>query len=200
MRRLLVSIVVLLFVVGVVGCQELRASRQPKSGEYQQRQPVAGLVPVHLENPSLLSQEVCIFEGGPAIKLVPGTRPGEWQYSRPPFVCYEVDRANSKNNWHKYAEIYLPRNASFILVGRERWFLGLDAPYFVSFRTGNDPYAVRYWSVTPAQREVYCGALVRLRTRPASSRPLNIKIDIDARPIGAAITNRLTEAIYGNER
>ena len=155
-----------------------------------------GYVPVHFQNPDLLSQEVCLFEGNTNVAVIPDAR-GGWKYSRPAFACYRVEGANSENNWYGYTQIYLPRNFSFIAVSRINGIWGKGQPYFQSFRTGSDPFAVTYYSVTPVQRQVNCGALVQLQRQPTSVQRLDIKVDLDLRPIGATIANGLTEAIYG---
>lgn len=200
MKRIeLVLVVVIMVAMMVTACAPTRTltiSRVQKNAG-SMSQPVTGMVPVHIENPDLLPQEVCLFEGSTRVDVIPDAKKGGWMYSRPAFACYRIEGANSENNWHEYSQVMLPRNMSFVAVARVNGILGQGRPYFRHFRTGSDPFAVRYWSVTPTPRPVDCGALVRLHQQPSSVQPMNIRVDIDTRPIGVAITNKLTEAVYG---
>lgn len=158
----------------------------------------AGFVPVHIQNPDLLSQEVCLFEGSTSVQIIPDGERGGWKYSRPAFACYLVEGANSESNWYGYSQIALPRNFSFVVASRIIGvFGGKGQPYFQYYRTGADPFAQTYTSITPTQQYVNCGALVQLQRQLSSVQSLNITVDIDFRPIGAAITNRLGNAVYG---
>jgi len=158
----------------------------------------AGFVPVHIQNPDLLSQEVCFFEGSTSVQLIPDSRHGGWMYSRPAFVCYRVDGAHSENNWYGYSQVMLPRNFNFVVASRIIGvFGGKSRPNFQFYRTGDNPYAQTYVSVTPIQREVSCAALVQLLRQPTSVQSSNVQIDLDLRPLGAAIANGLTNAAYG---
>ena len=155
-------------------------------------------VPVHIQNPGLLSQEVCLFEGATSVQVVPDAKRGGWMYSRPAFACHKVGGANSENNWYEYSHIMLPRNFHFIVASRIIGvFGGKGTPHFQSYRTGNDPFTVTYTSITPTRRQVSCGALVQLQRQPSSVQPLNIQVDLDLRPLGAAITDGVTRAVYG---
>jgi hypothetical protein len=160
-------------------------------------QNMAGMVPVHIANPDLLSQEVCLFEGSTDVTVIPDARTGGWKYSRPAFACYRVSGANSESNWYEYNQIWLPRNFTFVVASRINGIWGQGKPYFQYARTGNDPFAMTYHSVTPVPRPVSCGTLVHLLRQSTSVQSFNIRVDIDTRPVGAAITGKLTKAVYG---
>ena len=207
MRKIMMVVVAMVTALGLVGCagtarysphlDPARANNFTTVSKAKASKP-AGLVPVHIQNPDLLSQEVCLFEGNTTVTIIPDTRSGGWKYSRPAFACYRVGGANSENNWYEYAQIYLPRNFSFVVSSRIIGvFGGKGQPYFQSYRTGANPFAQTYTSITPAQRQVTCGALVQLQRQLSSVQPLNVAVDIDFRPIGAAITDGLTKSVYG---
>jgi hypothetical protein len=184
----------------IIGCGARAKYTQSEnfSGSSQSRQAIAGEVPVHIDNPALGKQQVCFFEGSTPVRIIPDAKTGGWKYSRPAFTCITVAGANSRYNWHEYTRIDLPRNFSYTWAARQSViFLGQSEPYFGWGRTGSNPYAVRYWSVTPSRSQVSCGGLIRLADKPTSVRPLYAEIEVDFRPIGAAITRGLTNAIYG---
>jgi len=202
MRKIIMVVmgmmVAMLMLIGCAGTARYSPHLDPaRAKNFTTVKKPAGAVPVHIENPDLLSQEVCLFEGNTSVAVIPDSRRGGWMYSRPAFACYRIGGANSENNWYEYAKIMLPRNTSFVLAARINGIMGQGRPYFRSFRTGGDPFAVTYSSVTPFQRYVSCGALVRLYQQPSSVQPMNVKVDIDFRPLGAAITGGLIKAAYG---
>lgn len=195
MKRIMMVAAIIMLLTGCGGIQVRDSSMiaPPKINVA----PPAGYVPVHIQNPDLLSQKVCFFEGSTSVQVIPDPR-GGWKSSRPAFVCYRVEGANSENNWYGYSQIFLPRNFNFVVssqiigvFGGENW------PSFQSYRTGANPGAQSYTSITPSRRQEICGALVHLQRQPSSVQPFNVNIDIDFRPIGAAITNGLTNTIYG---
>jgi len=206
-RRVLV--VMLLVMVGLIGCAApMRNSQtlnrptgyQPPSQAAQPPVIVGGLVPAHIENPSLLDQEVFILWGNDLVDVIPDPRTGGWMYNRPamtkPFI---VRGANSENNWHKYVSLMLPRNSSFTLVGRTMNFWGKGSPYFVYFSTGSNPSSVKYTMIMPSYPQAEAGGLVTLQNQPimpfGNGGPLNIEYTIDLRFIGQGIANGLTNII-----
>ena len=201
MKRMNMIFMVVILALTIAGCGSRTKYVQPQSGNFSgapQQAQQAGWVPVHIENPALGEQQVCFFEGSTPVRIIPDAKTGGWKYSRPAFTCITVAGANSRHNWREYTRIDLPRNFSFTWAARQSViFLGQSQPYFGWGRTGANPYAMTYWSVTPSHSQVSCGGFVRLADKPSSVRPLYAEIEIDFRPIGAAITQGLTNAIYG---
>ena len=206
MKRFVV--VALLVVVGLIGCAApMRYSQsmarptgyQPPTQTAQPPVIVGGMVPVDVENPSLLEQEVLIFAGSDPVDVIPDPRNGKWMYSRPAFKAFRIGSANSENNWHRYARIMLPRNSSFVLAGRTMNFWGKGSLYFVYFSTGSNPFAVRYTMVTPSYPPAEAGGLVMLQIQPImpfGQGPMNIEYTIDLRSVGQGIANGITNQIY----
>lgn len=158
-----------------------------------------GWVAVDIDNPSLLRQEVLVFEGGTSVQMVPDSRTGGWMYSRPALAHFVIGGANSSSNWHQYERLMLPRNASFTLVSRTLNLWGAGPPEFYSFRVGSDPYAVRYTRIAPSYPQANAGAVVLLTDRPAApfgNGPLNIEYVIDMRLVGQAFTGAATKALF----
>lgn len=166
----------------------------------QAQQKIAGLVPVLFENPSLIPQEVWIFEGSTPVDLIQDKRTGGWMFSRMAVAHLEVGGANSESNWYEYRKISLPRNSHFVIAARSKGIFGGGYPEFYHIKTGHHAGNYRYTLIMPTRPAVAVGGLVRLHETPFSPfgrGPLNIEWTIDARPIGAAITKEFTNAIYG---
>jgi len=207
---ILVVVVTMMMVSACTHTRTLTISRVQKNIGAT-RQPVAGMVPVHIENPDLEKQQICFFEGSTSVRLIPDAQNGGWKYSRPAIGCIQVGGANSRNNWYEYVSVGMPRNFNFVWAARHGiidWQSLLSnrlpspwgPPYFGYGRTGSDPYSVRYRKNTPSGGDVYVGGLIRLQQEPSSVRPLIVNIDIDTRPYSAAIAEGLTEAAYGRRR
>ncbi len=172
----------------------------PQAGSAHLTQPQAGLVPVDIQNPSIISHEVFIFEGSATVEIVPDQRDGGWMFNRPAFAKFRIKGANSERSWHEYERIYLPRNTSFVIASRTLGIFGASYPEYYYLRTGPNPGSYEYTLVTPSYPRVYSAGLVTLREKivsPFGPGPLHIEFTLDARPLGRAITNGLTNAIYG---
>lgn len=213
MKRMVLVFSVIIVAVGLISCAAPMRYSQPiaRSTSYQpptqttQRPAiVGGLVPVDIQNPSPLEQEVIIFWGSDRVDVVPDPRTGGLMYSRPAATkSFRVGGANSANNWHNYVTITLPRNSSFILAGQTENFWGKSSPYFVYFSTGSTPFSYRYNRVMPSYLPAEAGGLVTLQHRPImpfGPGPLQIEYIIDTQAIGLSgrpIAREITNKIYG---
>jgi len=192
--------VVLMLAAALIGCAAPRQFSAPPALVVQ---PViqGGVVPVDIQNPALLEQEVLIFWGSDPVEIIPDARTGGWMYSRPAIKALRIGMAHSESNWHNYVRVMLPRNSSFVLAGRTMNFWGKGSPYFIGFSTGSTPFVYRYTTVTPYMSPSEAGGLVMLQNRPimpfGSGGPLRIEYTIDLRSIGRGIANGITNGIYG---
>jgi len=196
--------IVLVAIVGLVGCVGPMQYSQPVGGPgYQSaQQPViqGGLVPVDIQNPCSLEQEVLLFWGSSRVDIIPDPR-GGWMYSRPAFKLLVVGPAHFESNWHEYVRLMLPRNSSFILAGQTMNGWGKGSPYFVGFSTGPNPFSYRYTMVMPSYPTAEAGGLVTLQFRPIMpfGPALNLHFTIDVGAIGISgrpIANGVTNLLY----
>jgi hypothetical protein len=189
-------IVVLLVMVGLIGCAAPRQYSQPSQPAYkpQQAGPVAlpsGFVPIDIPNPLLLEQECLAFWGSELVNIVPDPR-GGWMYNRKamPYVFiyrdyleakrrgwymvtqpFTISAANSENNWWSYTTIAGPRSSNFIMVAQALNFWGRGEPNMVYFSTGSAPVgpgSTTYTRTDPYRRQFTVGGLVP----PLYSRPV----------------------------
>ena len=208
------KVAVIIATIGVVaaalmlsGCVEdrlylRRQSPAVEAPKYFLPPPQADWVPIDFENPALLEQEVFVFEGSGTLEIVPNLQSGGWELNRKPLAYFRVGRAKSLS-WYEYETIMLPRNSSFAVASSTVNFWGKGWPVFYYFSTGSNPGACEYTRVTPSNPRVYAGGYpVRLENQPLAPfgpGPLRLEYTIDTRPLGRAIKDALTGAIYGHQ-
>ena len=202
MKRVMVVIAAAFLATSLISCAGNRSAMNRSTAKITSASPAkyfvpvqkVGWVPVDIQNPSLLDQEVYVFEGSTRVELIPDAEKGGWMFSRPPFAYFKVRGANSKNNWHEYERLMLPRNSEFVFASQTFNAWGAGWPEFYGLRTGSDPGVYQYRMVTPSNPSAYCAGLITLREKavsPFGDGPMRLERTIDLRSLGRGIVGSL---------